>query len=372
MAGRGIGLVALAALVTAALTSGAAADAAGPTVAFPGAVGFGSGATGGQGGSEYHVTNLNDSGSGSFRDAVSSGHRTIVFDVSGYIRVSSPVSVASDLTIDGTTAPGNGVGIMAGEVSFAGSGNDIVRNFRFREGDLDPDEKKSAVNLYNASNMIFDHVSIEFGQWNNIDAVGAKNITVQDSIIADPIGQQFGAHTEGDSFTWYRNVWANDHNRNPLAKANTQFINNVVYNYQAGYTAGNSSGHFLHDVIGNYFIAGPRTTSASNAYYQMGNQSIYNSGNLLDSSLDGQLNGSSLAVRAGGTELGSPWSSSTSGISASSAADAYDSLVSGAGAQPRDQVDTLVIGDVKSLGKTGQLWAHQTDTGLGNSGYGNL
>src|SRR5262249_25168677 len=160
-----------------------------------------------------------------------------------------------------------------------------VRNVRFRQGDLDPDNEKSGINMFNASNMIFDHVSIEFAQWNNIDAVKATNITVQNSIIADPIGQQFGAHTEGDSFTWYRNVFANDHNRNPLAKANTQFINNVVYNYQAAYTAGNSSGHFLHDVIGNYFIAGPRTTSATNAYYQMGNQAVYNSGNVLDTSL---------------------------------------------------------------------------------------
>ncbi len=372
MSRRGLGLVAAAALVAAVVTSGATAGAAAPSVAFPGAVGFGSGATGGTGGSVYHVTNLNDSGSGSFRDAVSSGHRIVDFDVSGYIRLSSPVSAAGDLTIDGTTAPGNGIGIMAGEVSFAGSSNDIVRNIRFRQGDLDPDSGKSAVSLYNASNMILDHVSIEFGQWDSVDAVGAKNITVQNSIIADAIGQQFGAHTEGDSFTWYRNIWANAHNRNPLAKANTQFINNVVYNYQAGYTAGNSSGHFLHDVIGNYFIAGPRTTSASNAYYQMGNQSVYNSGNELDSSTDGALNGSALGVGAGATELTAPWSSTTSGISASSAADAYTSVPSNAGAQPRDAVDGLVIGDVRSLGTSGRLWESQQDTGLGNDGYGSL
>lgn len=369
---QSMGLAAVAALVGATLASGAAADAAGPSVAFPGAVGFGSGATGGQGGSEYHVTNLNDSGSGSFRDAVSSGNRVVEFDVSGYIRLSSPVSVRSNITVDGTTAPGNGIGVMAGEVSFANSSNIVVRNFRFRQGDLDPLDEKSAINLYQGSNMIFDHVSIEFGQWNNIDAVKATNITVQNSLIADPIGQQFGAHTEGENFTWYRNLWANDHNRNPLAKANTQFVNNVVYNYQAAYTAGDSAGHFLHDVVGNYFITGPRTTSASNAYYQMGNQSVYNSGNLLDSSRDGALNGSALGVRAGATELASPWSSATSGISTSSAASAYASLVSDAGAQPRDDVDDLVIRDVTSLGTSGGLWASQRDTGLPNDGYGNL
>lgn len=36
---------------------------------------------------------------------------------------------------------------------------------------------------------------------------------------------------------------------------------------------------------------------------------------------------------------------------------------------PRDQVDTLVIGDATSLGTSGHLWSSQTQTGLGNDGY---
>ncbi|MFI5909163.1 RICIN domain-containing protein [Dactylosporangium sp. NPDC051541] len=344
----------------------------GPAVAFPGAVGFGAVATGGRGGSVYHVTNLNDSGSGSFRDAVSASNRIVVFDVGGYISLSSAVSVKSNLTIAGQTAPGGGIGIMAREVSFANSTNVIVRNVRFRQGDLDPNDEKSGINLYNGSKLIFDHVSIEFAQWNNIDAVGATNITVQYSIDADPIGQQFAAHTETGPYTWYNNLFANAHNRCPLAKANTQYINNVVYNYQAGYTAGNSSGHFLHDVIGNYFITGPRTTNSSNAYYQMGNQSVYNSGNIIDSNKDGVLNGSTLGVGGGGTAMSSPWSATTSTIPAVSAANAYNNVVAKAGALPRDQVDTLVVKDVQSLGKAGDLWAHQTSTGLSNNGYGTI
>ncbi|MER7281780.1 RICIN domain-containing protein [Dactylosporangium sp. NPDC000244] len=344
----------------------------GPVVAFPGAVGFGAAATGGRGGSVYHVTNLNDSGSGSFRDAVSASNRIVVFDVGGYITLSSAVSVKSNLTIAGQTAPGGGIGIMGREVSFANSANVIVRNVRFRQGDLDPDEKKSGLNFYNGSTLIFDHVSIEFAQWNNIDSVGATNITVQWSIDADPIGQQFAAHTETGPYTWYNNLFANAHNRCPLAKANTQYINNVVYDYQAGYTAGNSSGHFTHDVIGNYFITGPRTTNASNAYYQMGNQAVYNSGNVIDSNKDGALNGSALGLGGGATALSSPWSATTNGIPATSAATAYANVVAKAGALPRDQVDTLVVRDVQSLGKSGDLWAHQTSTGLANNGYGTI
>lgn len=313
-------------------SGGSAGGGAGPVLAFPGAVGVGANATGGRGKAIYHVTNLNDSGAGSFRDAVGTSDRFIVFDVGGYINLSSAVSAESNLTIAGQTAPGDGVGVLGREVSFDGASNDIVREFRFRQGDLDPDSSKSGINLLDATNMIFDHVSVEFAQWNNIDAVGASSITVMNSIDADPIGQQFNAHTETGPYTWYRNVFANAHNRNPLAKANTQYVNNVIYDFQAGYTAGNTGGLFTHDLVNNYFIGGPVTSSASDALFQVNNQEFYFSGNMLDGNKDGTLNGSAMSAPAGTTALAAPWSPSTAKIPTLAAAAAYASVVGDAGA----------------------------------------
>ena len=95
-------------------------------------------ATGGRGGSVYVVTNLNNSGAGSFRDAVSQSNRTIVFAVSGYADITSPITASSNLTILGQTAPGGGFGVYGAEVSFYGKSNDIVQYMRFRDTSQDP------------------------------------------------------------------------------------------------------------------------------------------------------------------------------------------------------------------------------------------
>jgi len=343
------------------------------TAAFPGAYGFGANATGGRGGTVYHVTNLSDSGPGSFRDAVSQPNRIVVFDVGGYIVLQSPVSVNSNITIAGQTAPGGGIGIMAGEVSLSNKSNIIVRNMRFRQGKLDRLTGKSALGMSKASNIILDHCSFEYGQWDSVDAVKGANFTVQNSIIADPIEQQFGAHVEGGPSTFYRNLWVNVHNRQPLSKDNTQYINNVIYDFELGYTSGNTGGKFSHDIINNYFIAGPETSTPSDAFFQMNsNQSVYEVGNLLDGNLDGILNGTEDNIVGSSLILSAPWSPTTTSIPALSAADAYASLLASAGAFPRDEVDSFVVGDVASLGFKGQLYKDQAVTGLSNDGYGTI
>ena len=341
--------------------------------AFPGAVGFGANATGGRGGAIVHVTNLNDAGPGSFRDAVNVPNRIVVFDVGGYIVLKSPVSVQGNITIAGQTAPGDGVGIMGGEVSLSNKTNIIVRGLRVRQGNLDPLTGKSAIGAANTTNFILDHCSIEYGQWDSFDAVKAVNFTVQNTIIANPIGQQFGAHVEGGPSTFYRNLWVNGHNRQPLAKDNTQYINNVVYDYQAGYTVGNTGGYFSHDLVNNYFVAGPGTSTASNYYYQVNNkQTIYAVGNFADTNRDGTLNGSAQDKVGSAIPSATPWAPTTLAITAMTAADAYFNVTASAGVWPRDAVDQVAVDDTLSVGTRGSLTKNQASTGLSNLGYGIL
>ena len=343
-------------------------------MAFPGAVGFGKVATGGRGTTVYHVTTLADSGTGSFRDAVSASNRIIVFDVGGYISLSTPISAKSNLTIAGQTAPGDGVGVMGREVSFSGSANDIVRYMRFRQGDLDADSTKSGINLLNTSTMIFDHVSIEFAQWNNIDSVGAMNITVQHSISADPIGQQFAAHTETGPYTWYRNLFANAHNRCPLAKANTQYVEQRHLQLPGRLHRREHRGPVLarhdsqllhqraaHDQRRQLLLSNGQPGGLHRR--QLRRHQQRRRAQRIDDQLSGRDDAFDRAVV--GRFAGDP--------DATSAADTYAKVIADAGASlHRDQVDALVIADVMSLGKSGDLWTHQTATGLANSGYGTL
>ena len=341
--------------------------------AFTGAVGFGAIATGGNSGTTVHVTNLNDSGTGSLRAAVGTSNRNIVFDVSGYIVLKSPLSLASHITINGQSAPSPGIGVMGQEVSASGRTNIIIRNLRMRQGTLDTDTGRSAFNMGKASNVILDHCSFAYGQFDTIDAVGAENITVSNSIIAFPIGQQFGAHVEGGPSTFYANLWVSAHNRQPLSKDDTQFINNVVYNFQAAYTSANTGGSFKHDIINNYFIAGPSTTNADDAYFQMASdQSAYATGNYLDSNKDGSLNGAAHNTVGSSKVLTTPWASTSNSIATLTAAKAFTSVLANAGASPRDEVDTFAVSTAQSLGKSGKIYTSQTSTGLSNGGYGTL
>jgi hypothetical protein len=99
-------------------------------VAFPGAEGFGAEAIGGRKGQVYVVTNLNDSGTGSLRDAVSATDRIVVFAVGGVIKISDRIVVSKRVTILGQTAPGDGITVYGNGWSFSNADDAIVRYIR--------------------------------------------------------------------------------------------------------------------------------------------------------------------------------------------------------------------------------------------------
>jgi autotransporter-associated beta strand protein len=354
-------------------------------VSFPGALGFGDDATGGRGGTVYTVTNLNSSGAGSFEAGASVADSTIVFAVGGYINLDGEVSIANNVTIEGQTAPGQGIGFMDGEISFSSATNDIVRDIRIRQGNgSGTNSGKGGVEMDGGTNIILDHVSVQFGEFDSLDLTNSTNVTVQNSIISDAIGQQFGIHGQSDTgMTYAYNVFANDHNRNPDVEnvGSAQFINNIDYNVQAGYTSGNTGGTREEDVVNNYFITGPSTTSNSDAaFYQVdSSDEMYASGNMEDSNKNGVLDGSAVSP-SGDTPESSAWFASTGTMPTFSAAGAFTYDTSFAGdSLSRDSLDSLDISQVNSLGTVGGttansdfLYTSPNQSGLANSGYGTI
>lgn len=284
-------------LLAAALALGASAQ---QLVAFPGAEGFGKYTTGGRGGTIYHVTNLDDSGPGSLRDAVSKSGRIVVFDVCGTINLKSTLIFKSNLTVLGQTAPGEGVQVYGNRVSFSGANNIIVRHMRFRMGVGGDSGKDCCGTADKTHDQIFDHVSALWGRDENFSISsndkknGPKNITIQNSII----GQGLQSHSCGGliqtdgGVTLYRNLYIENKTRNPKVKGLNQYVNNVVYNWGdgGGYIMSDSEGDSWADIQSNYFVRGPWNGTQP---FVRGIKSFryYGAGNYYDDNRNGVLDG---------------------------------------------------------------------------------
>jgi hypothetical protein len=339
-------------------------------LAFPGAVGFGAKATGGRGGETYHVTTLADSGTGSLRDAVSKGHRIIVFDVGGYIALKSALHIGSDVTISGQTAPGEGVATRDAEVSLSDSHNVIVQYIRFRQGLAPKEDKKSAINIHDGTDIILDHVSVEWGRWDTLDMTGGSDITVQYSIIGPGVApQRFGSLCEVENITFDHDLWIDNHSRNPKSKGKVQFINNVVYNWELdAYIVGASAGKNWHDIVGNYFIAGP---DSKHGPFARGNDNsqVYARDNYYDDNKNGKLDGKLIPESELGTVTILKESFAPLPPQIDTAEQAYQKIVATVGCSlHRDSVDTKLIDELTSLGAKGKIINSPDDMG----GFGDL
>ena len=247
--------------------------------AFPGAEGGGMYTFGGRGGKVLTVTNLNDNGPGSFRWACEQGGaRIVVFNVSGIIKLKSPIYVrAPYITIAGQTAPGEGV-IIAGESFQVDTHDVIVRHMRFRRGETLVWHREDSFGGNPVGNIMIDHCSCEWGLDENIsfyrhmfDMGDGKakrkeptvNVTIQNTISAkalDTWNHAFGSTIGGENTTFMRNLWADNTGRNPSIGWGGvfNFINNVVYNW-VHRTADGGEYTTMSNFINNYYKPGPLT-----------------------------------------------------------------------------------------------------------------
>ncbi len=365
--------------------SGLRADALSPTEAkplpaFPGAEGFGAVATGGRSGEVYQVTTLADAGPGSFRDAVSQPRRTVVFEVGGVIKLESNVVMESDLTIAGQTAPGEGICLYGGCVSLSGKSNIVVRYLRFRGG-MASDRGKKPLGMSEASRIVVDHCSIQWGRWDDLGiTVKSHDITVQDCLIAEAIHpQSFGALVDSvQNVTLARNLWMSNESRNPKAKGTIQYINNVVYNWGiTGLCGGHSAADHSLDVVGNYFIKGPSSNDNFAGQFTATDH-VYQADNFVDLNRDGKLNGrltGNADFREADPVKGSekytlptfveePAMHPAIPVTVRPAAEAYAVALAGAGCSlRRDAVDRRLIEELASLGEKGATLPHTDERG---------
>jgi hypothetical protein len=257
--------------------------------AFPGAEGGGAFTPGGRGGRVIVVTSLADDGPGTLRFACEQGGaRIVVFNVSGIIRIKSPISIrAPYITIAGQTAPGNGV-CIAGETFWVNTHDVIIRHMRFRRGETNVGRRDDAIGGDPVGNIMIDHVSASWGldesmsmyrhMYNDSTGktdqkLGTVNITIQNSIFSETLdtwNHAFGGTLGGENCSFMRNLFANNAARNPSVGwcGVFNFANNVIYNWEHRSIDGGDY-RAQYNIINNYFKPGPQTPKDSHVGHRI-------------------------------------------------------------------------------------------------------
>ena len=356
--------------------------------AFPGAEGAGKNTTGGRGGRVIKVTNLNDTGTGSLREAINAtGKRIIVFEVSGNIKLNSRLQINNgDVTIAGQTAPGDGICIQDHEV-YVGASNVIIRFMRFRLGDTNVATIESdAIWGRQRENIIIDHCSMSW----SIDEVASfyhnKNFTMQWCIISESMnnsGHSKGNHGYGGLWggapaTFHHNLLAHHTSRNPrfdggkrpgtgISPYGTDIVdyrNNVIYNWTGNSAYGGENGQY--NIVNNYYKAGPATTIANrkmrivevskenDAQYAPGYGKFYITGNYVygyQSVTENNWSGGGVAYASGLSqslvEQNIPFASEA--IPTHTAEKAFEAVLGHSGASfKRDAIDARIVDEVRT------------------------
>jgi hypothetical protein len=249
--------------------------------AFPGAQGGGEYSFGGRDGKVMVVTNLNDSGPGSYREALeSAGPRIVVFAVAGIIHTQTPVEIrAPYITIVGNTAPGDGVCIAGPRTTDIDTHDVVIRYLRFRRGATDPTIRDHCLSGDGVGNIIVDHCSCSWGLDENLSLykhiyyfdqfsahskfkkLPTANITIQWSITSEALNPQdhaFGGTWGGTNDTFHHNLFCDDTGRNSSMGFGGDFnyVNNVVFNWRHR-TVDGGDNTSRANIINNYFEPGP-------------------------------------------------------------------------------------------------------------------
>ncbi|MDR6942944.1 pectate lyase family protein [Mucilaginibacter pocheonensis] len=262
-------------------------------LAFPGAEGYGKYATGGRGGRVVFVTNLQDDGQGSFRQAFQQypGEPiTIIFTVSGLITLKSDIKVnRSDISIAGQTAPGDGICLNGYSLKINGAasgsagnhGNIIIRYLRARPGRRDP-FGQYGIDIENCHDVIVDHCSFSWANEECAAIYDTKNITIQWCIISEGLynaGHKKGNRSYcgvwgGQYSSFHHNLIANNRSRTVRFNGSRShdtiavidFQNNLIFNWGTenacyGGEVNISNGRSVINLVNNLYIPGPATPS---------------------------------------------------------------------------------------------------------------
>ncbi|MBL8178762.1 MAG: Ig-like domain-containing protein [Bryobacterales bacterium] len=351
--------------------------------AFPGAEGYGAYALGGRGGDVYHVTSLEDSGPGSLRQGIAgaTGPRTIVFDVSGTIRLRSRLNInRSFLTLAGQTAPGDGVTVAGFGVLVTRASHVVIRYMRFRLGDEScPVVQDDALSVDLSSDVILDHVSASWSIDETLSVTNSNRVTVQWSAIAESLNRS--CHAEGNhgygtllrefngnfsTLSFHKNLYAHHTSRNPRVGDNVQleFSHNVIYNWggDASLSGALEEGRPQVNYVANTLVAGFSTGSSARVRaFRSGSAAtgIFSSGNRIDSNVNGVFD----PVDTGAAMIQGQYTAAAERFDYPAiTAVSYERVLEAAGAsKTRDAVDVRIVNGVRT--QTGSIIDSQGQVG---------